>query len=111
MTKQRQKINKALSKHDTGSWIETSGQVRRLLHDDHDGSRHQRFIIDTGGATLLIAHNIDIAKRIPLGIGDRVKVRGMFEWNDLGGLVHWTHHDPHGIEQGGYVRFQSRVYQ
>jgi hypothetical protein len=34
----------------------------------------------------------------------------MYEWNDLGGLVHWTHHDPQGIEDGGYVRYRAKIY-
>lgn len=110
--KQGRYLSKPFRKSDTGSWIEVTGFVRRLLSDDNDGSRHQRFIIDIGGGnTLLIAHNIDLVKRIPLGMGDRVQVRGMYEWNDLGGLVHWTHHDPLGVEEGGYVRYRARVYR
>lgn len=92
--------------------MEVTGFVRRLLSDDNDGSRHQRFILDIGaGRTLLIAHNIDLAERIPLGIGDRVRARGMYEWNDLGGLMHWTHHDPLGVEDGGYVRYRRKDYR
>jgi len=86
--------------------------VKRLLADDHDGSRHQRFILQLGNRdTLLIAHNIDLAERIPLGLGDRVSFRGMYEWNDLGGLVHWTHHDPMGIEDGGWIRYRRKTYR
>jgi hypothetical protein len=82
------------------------------LHDDDDGSRHQRFIIGTGERqTLLIAHNLDLAERVPVGLGDRVVVRGMYEWNDLGGLVHWTHDDPLGVEDGGWIRFGRRTYR
>ena len=101
-------------KHDSGEWVETTGFVRRLLtdaNDDSDDSRHQRFIVEVhGGQTLLIVHNIDLAKRIPVGMGDRVHFRGMYEHNDLGGLVHWTHHDPHGIEDGGWIRHRRRTY-
>lgn len=105
-------MSEPFQKTDDGSWIEVTGFVRRLLTDDNDGSRHQRFVLDIGhGRTLLIAHNIDLAKRVPLGMGDRVKVRGMYEWNDLGGLVHWTHHDPLGVEDGGYVRYRRRDYR
>lgn len=105
-------MNKSFSKRDTGTWIEVTGFVSRLLSDDNDGSRHQRFIIDIGaGSTLLIAHNIDLVDRVPLGLGDRVRVRGMYEWNDLGGLVHWTHHDPLGVEDGGFVRYRARMYK
>jgi hypothetical protein len=60
--------------------------------------------------TLLIAHNIEIADRVPIGLGDRLSFRGMYEWNDLGGLVHWTHDDPMGIEPGGWVRYRRKNY-
>jgi hypothetical protein len=63
------------------------------------------------GQTLLIAHNIDLAKRIPLGMGDRIGFRGMCEANELGGLVHWTHDDPMGIDEGGYIDFQGTRYK
>ena len=104
-------IKKSYEKRDDGTWIEDSGFVIRLLSDDNDGSRHQRFILQLANRdTLLIAHNIDLAKRVPLGMGDRVKFRGMYEWNNLGGLVHWTHHDPHGIEDGGAVSIRGTRY-
>lgn len=99
-------------KKNNGEWIEGSGFVRRLLTDDDDGSRHQRIIIQIpGGATLLIAHNLDLADRVPVGLGDRLYFRGLYEWNDLGGLVHWTHHDPMGEEDGGWVRFRRTTYR
>ena len=85
--------------------------VRRLLSDDRDGDRHQRFILQLGNRdTLLVAHNIDLADRVPVGLGDRIQFRGMYEWNDLGGLVHWTHHDPMGIEDGGWIRYRKKIY-
>ncbi len=86
--------------------------MRRMLTDDNEGSRHQRFIVQIRNLnTLLIAHNIDLAKRVPLGIGDRIRFRGLYEWNELGGLVHWTHHDPHGNEDGGWIRFRRKTYE
>lgn len=105
-------MSKDYGKRDSGEWIEDSGFARRLIRDDHDGSQHQRIILElSGGRTLLIAHNIDIAKRVPLGIGDRIAFRGTYEWNELGGLVHWTHHDPHGVEDGGYINYRSKKYR
>ena len=99
-------------KADSGEWIEGSGSIRRLLSDDNDGARHQRFIIELRNRqSLLIAHNIDLANRIPVGMGDRVKFRGMYEYNDLGGLVHWTHHDPLGIEDGGWIQYRRKTYE
>ena len=82
-----------------------------MLSDDVDGAQHQRWILDIGDRkTLLIAHNVDIADRVPVSLGDRLVVRGIFEWNDLGGLVHWTHRDPMGIEDGGFVEHRKRQY-
>jgi hypothetical protein len=63
------------------------------------------------GQTLLIAHNTDLAKRVPLGVGDRVQFRGLYEWHDLGGLIHWTHRDPHGLQDGGHIKFARKEYR
>ena len=82
-----------------------------MLSDDREGERHQRFILQLRNRdTLLIAHNIDLADRVPVGLGDRVQFRGLYEWNDLGGLVHWTHHDPMGAEDGGWIRYRKKTY-
>ncbi|MDH4124106.1 MAG: DUF3465 domain-containing protein [Gammaproteobacteria bacterium] len=105
-------MSSSYQKNDTGRWIEDSGFVRRLLSDDNDGSRHQRFVLQIKNrATLLLAHNIDLAERVPLGVGDRIRFRGMYEWNELGGLVHWTHHDPLGVEDGGWIQYRRKIYQ
>ena len=87
--------------------------VVRILPDDNDGSRHQRFILRTAsGQTLLIAHNIDLAPRISdLRKGDRVEFYGVYEWNDRGGVIHWTHHDPQGSHTPGWLRHKGRTYQ
>jgi len=86
--------------------------VRRLLSDDDDGAQHQRFVLDLrNGQTVLVAHNIDLATRVPLGLGDRLHYRGMYEWNELGGLIHWTHHDPLGDIEGGYLRYRRKIYR
>ncbi len=104
-------MKRSYNKNDTGRWIEDTGFVVRLLSDDDDGSRHQRFIVELKQRqTLLMAHNIDLAQRVPVGIGDRVRFRGVYEWNELGGLVHWTHHDPMGVEDGGYIRYRAKDY-
>ncbi|MBT8116835.1 MAG: DUF3465 domain-containing protein [Gammaproteobacteria bacterium] len=96
----------------SGVWLETEGQVTRLLSDDNEGSRHQRFIVEVGGGhTVLIAHNIDLAERVPVSQGDTISLRGMFEWNDRGGVIHWTHHDPKGRHKGGWIRRSGELYK
>jgi hypothetical protein len=92
--------------------VELAGRVRRLLADDNQGSRHQRFILELdSGHTVLVAHNIDLAPRAELSAGDLVEVRGQYEWNDRGGVIHWTHHDPQGRRPGGWLRTGEREYR
>ena len=93
--------------------VRGSGIVTRLLEDDEEGSRHQKFILELdSGQTLLIAHNIDLAPRInSLQEGDRIEFYGEYEWNPQGGVVHWTHHDPDGHHPGGWIKHEGNTYE
>ena len=96
-----------------GEQVRGSGVVTRILPDDNDGSRHQRFILRIeSGRTLLVAHNIDLAPRIAsLREGDRVAFYGEYEPNDKGGVIHWTHRDPQGRHVGGWLEHRGRRYE
>jgi len=105
-------VGAAFTTQRSEQWVETRGRVQRLLADDAEGSRHQRFILELdGGNTLLVAHNIDLARRIPLARGDRIALRGRYEWNERGGVVHWTHHDPAGHLPGGWILHEGLHYR
>ncbi len=89
------------------------GDVLFILSDDLQGARHQRFVIElASGQTLLIAHNIDLAPRLnTLSLGDRIEFFGEYEWNDKGGLIHWTHYDPAGDHEDGWILHDNIFYQ
>jgi hypothetical protein len=93
--------------------VRGSGVVDRILADDNEGSRHQRFLIRTRtGQSILVAHNIDLAPRVePLKVGDRIEFNGEYEWNERGGVIHWTHHDPKGRHEGGWIRRGGAIFQ
>lgn len=96
----------------SGVMIEVTGVVDRVLRDDNEGSRHQRFILSADeNMTVLVAHNIDLAPRVPLAEGDSVVVYGQYEWNDRGGVLHWTHHDPQGRREGGWIQAGDRKFR
>jgi len=103
------RVKRASAQRESGFMVTLDARVIKLLRDDQDGSRHQRFLIEIpGGHTLLVAHNIDLAARVPLQEGDPVRVRGQYEWNERGGLLHWTHHDPDQRHPGGWIEHAGR---
>jgi len=106
-------IGRAFKNRTSNVQVEGEGVVTRILADDLSGSTHQRFIVRLkSGQTVLIAHNIDIAPRVAgLQKGDTVRFYGEFVWNEKGGTVHWTHHDPEGRHAAGWLKDRGRTYQ
>jgi len=106
-------IGRAFANRSSDIQVEGEGLVTRILPDDLNGSRHQRFIVElASGLTVLITHNIDIAPRIDaLDVGDSVRFSGEYVWNEKGGLIHWTHHDPRGRHVAGWVVHNGRTFK
>jgi hypothetical protein len=105
-------LDAALRGHQSRAEVCGRGVIARLLKDDTQGSRHQRFIVRLPpGQTLLIAYNYDLAPRIEgLRAGAPVEFEGEYEWNPQGGVVHWTHRDPSGHHTPGWIRYDGREY-
>lgn len=93
--------------------VKGSGTVLRVLPDDNNGSRHQKFILRLANKqTLLVAHNIDLAPRITnLKVGDKVEFYGEYEWTKKGGVMHWTHRDPRNKHAHGWLKHKGKVYE
>lgn len=106
------RVVRAFEEGRSGLRVELAGRVERTLPDDEEGARHQRFVLElANGHTVLVAHNLDLAPRVPLERGARVRLRGEYEWNRKGGVVHWTHHDPDGRHEGGWIEADGRRYE
>jgi hypothetical protein len=102
----------AFRSHSSGVMVTAEGSVERVLSDDAQGSRHQRFILRlASGQSILVAHNIDLASRVPVEVGSRLKLRGEYEWNEKGGIVHWTHKDPEHKHEAGWIETGGRRYE
>lgn len=105
-------VRTLFERQQSGIMVSVEGNVTRILSDDNDGSRHQRFTISAQeDLSLLIAHNIDLAPRVPIRVNDRVTIYGQYEWNNKGGLLHWTHHDPHKTHPGGWISHKNKKYE
>lgn len=100
----------AIRTHATHVWVETDATVVKILADDQDGDRHQRFLVDVEGKSLLVAHNIDIAARAPVIPGETIRLRGQYEWNDEGGVLHWTHRALRQTGPDGWLRVRGVTY-
>lgn len=109
----QQILSNAFSQKISNLQVQGEGVVIKLLNDDNEGDRHQKFIIRLkSGQTLLIAHNIDIAPRVGnLKVGDKVNFYGEYEWNSQGGVIHWTHKDPQNKHPHGWLKHQGKTYQ
>ncbi|ULJ59852.1 DUF3465 domain-containing protein [Wielerella bovis] len=106
-------LQQAFQNRQSNLQIQGSGTVSKILPDDNEGSRHQRFILKLrNGQTILVAHNIDLAPKIKeLKAGDIVDFYGKYEWNKQGGVIHWTHHDPAKRHTDGWLKHNGQTYQ
>ena len=104
---------RAFERHADGVELTITGTVDRVLSDQSGPSGpHERFIVRLADVTMtvLIEHNLSIAPRGPVAAGESVVVHGEYVWNDQGGLVHFTHHDPDRSHEGGYILYAAKRY-
>src|SRR5262245_52902065 len=73
-------VAEAFADHARNVAVEDQGVVAKLLRDDREGRRHQRFLVRVAdGTTVLIAHNIELAPRVePIAVGDAVAFHGEY---------------------------------
>ena len=109
----QQKIMQAYQQQISNIQVQSKGEVKAILADDNDGSRHQKMILKLeNGLTVLVAHNIDLAPRVEgLRKGEIVEFYGEYEYSPKGGVIHWTHHDPQGKHVDGWLKYQGKSYQ
>jgi Protein of unknown function (DUF3465) len=91
--------------------VTVQGAVTALLPDSNgsDGP-HENFDIDVAGVSVQIIHNLDLAPRVPVAVGDTVVVHGQFEPDSRGPIIHYTHHQT-GSHEGGYITRNGQTYQ
>ncbi|HTP39677.1 MAG TPA: DUF3465 domain-containing protein [Steroidobacteraceae bacterium] len=106
-------VDAAFAAHARNQPVTAVGVVQRVLPDDTQGLRHQRFILRVpSGLTVMVAHDIDQAPRVPdLEAGAALTAQGEYLWNPQGGIVHWTHHDRSGRHAPGWIDYRGQRYQ
>jgi hypothetical protein len=99
--------------HRSNVEVTADGVVVGIFPDRKSGAgTHEQFIIrlTSQNLTLEIEHNISIGRRVPVSQGDELIVHGEYIWNSQGGLIHFTHHDPQGAHENGYVIDHGQKY-
>lgn len=109
--KTHNQLDELVNNQTSDALIVLKAEVIKILADDNKGSRHQKFIVKSDLHTILIAHNIDLAARVPITVGDEVIISGEYEWNDQGGVIHWTHHDPQNRRAGGWIELNGKKFK
>ncbi|MEB3197042.1 MAG: DUF3465 domain-containing protein [Candidatus Sericytochromatia bacterium] len=90
-------------------WKVLNGTVTKLLPDDNLGNRHQHFLVSVQGRYIKVAHNLELAPKVPVAVGEPVEVKCEYIRSNPYDVAHWTHYDPKGGE-GGYIKYRGRVY-
>lgn len=106
-------IKAAYDRRQSNVQVQGSGRVKAILREDNDGTKHQKFILVLKNSlSILVAHNIDLAPKIEdLHKGDIVEFNGEYEYNEKGGVLHWTHHDPQNRHENGWLKHNRHIYQ
>ena len=99
----------------SGEEVTVEGPVVRVLTTNvGDHGAHERFIVAVRAGNLeqdvLVADNISIGRTAPVHSGDDVTVRGELAIDPSGPVIHWTHHDPRGRHESGFVRLHGTLY-
>ncbi|MCB9883473.1 MAG: DUF3465 domain-containing protein [Planctomycetes bacterium] len=105
-------VARAFAAKKSDVFVEVEGVVVHILPVDNEGTRHQNFLFElSNDITLKISHNIDLADPIPnLRKGMRLRIRGEYEYNEKGGVLHWTHHDPARRHPDGWIEVDGKRY-
>ena len=77
-------------------------------------SPHEGFLMQLASGCNVVVRveaNTDFTGTFPLTAGDGVVVKGEYEYYPRGGVVHWTHRDPRGRHEGGFIETGGRRYE
>ena len=76
-------------------------------------SPHEGFLmrLSTGCNVIVrVEANTAFTGSFPIARGDRVTVKGEYEFYPRGGVIHWTHRDPRNRHEGGFIEIGGKTY-
>jgi len=104
-------VENAYINQQSGMMVEVAGRVVRIISYDKEDLQHQKFYIRlVNGQTLLVAHDLTLADKVPLSVSHEVIVRGEYSWTEPGGQIYRTHHDTNSARRHGWIEHQDKKY-
>ena len=95
--------------------VRADGTVARILGLRRGPSgTHEGFLMKLSSGcdlTIRVETNTDLTGPVPLHRGEHVVVKGEYVYYSLGGVLHWTHRDPRGHHEGGFVYANGKTYE
>jgi hypothetical protein len=90
--------------------VTVRGTVTMVLPDSNGpAGPHEDFDITVSGYSVEIDHNLTLAPRVPVAIGDVVDIHGQFEPDPGNPVIHYTHHATGG-HPGGWIKLDGHKY-
>lgn len=71
---------------------------------------HERFLLEVAGTAVEVDHNLSLAPRAPVRLGETVTVHGQFEPDPGHPVIHDTHHST-GSHEGGWIDADGQRYE
>lgn len=90
--------------------VTVRGTVTLLLPDSNGpAGPHEDFDISVSGYDVEVDHNLTLAPRVPVAVGDVVQIHGQFEPDPGHPVIHYTHHAT-GSHPGGWIVLHGKKY-
>jgi hypothetical protein len=85
--------------------------ILKLPDEDNYGNAQKFLVVLENGHRLLISHDLEISTRVPIVVNSLIRVKGEYDWNETGGMVHWTHRDINNERDGGWIELNNHRYR
>ncbi len=74
-------------------------------------AEHEYFHVVCQGQRLEVVQNLNCSPNVPVQPGDAIELHGeLVPHGSHGALMHWTHHDPSGRHEDGWVLDHGQRY-
>ena len=85
--------------------------VPREYYGNRTHAMHEYFHVLSQGKRLEVVQNLRCSPQVPVHPGDGVTLHGeLVPDGSHGPLMHWTHHDPSGRHEDGWVIDEGKRY-